>query len=110
MVDIQTYRQMQADAMGEKDFQWNVTLLCRAFHLEHYHAHDSRRSEPGFPDSVICGPGGVIFRELKRQDGHLSAPQQRWLDALTQAGADAAVWRPSQLLDGFIEDVLRGLT
>ena len=59
-----------------------------------YHTHDSRRSPAGFPDRVYCGPGGVLFRELKTDTGKLTAAQEEWLEALHDAGMDVGVWRP----------------
>jgi hypothetical protein len=59
-----------------------------------YHTHNSRRSEPGFPDLTVVGAHGVLFRELKSERGRVTADQRRWLDALAAAGADVVVWRP----------------
>jgi len=67
---------------------------CRWGGLLTFHAYDSRRSEPGFPDLVVVGPHGVLWRELKSSRGRLTPEQVRWLDRLTEAGADADVWRP----------------
>lgn len=64
-----------------------------------YHTHDSRRSPAGFPDRVYCGPGGVLFRELKTDTGQLTPDQWEWLRSLQWAGLDAAVWRPSDWPD-----------
>ena len=60
-----------------------------------YHTHDSRRSEPGFPDVVVVGPHGLLWRELKSSTGRLTPDQRVWLDKLRQAGSDVDVWRPS---------------
>jgi hypothetical protein len=52
----------------------------------------------GFPDLVLAHPTrGVIFAELKAQRGKTSPEQDAWLDCLTTAGADTALWRPSDL-------------
>jgi hypothetical protein len=67
-----------------------------------YHTHDSRHSPSGFPDWVCVGPGGVLWRELKRQSGKLTTAQLEWLQALTGAGQDAGVWRPADLCSGRI--------
>lgn len=91
-----------------------------------YHTHDSRRSEPGFPDIVLVQPaemqtvqtyggpvqivgipGRVLFRELKTQKGKVTPEQARWLDALQRAGADVKVWRPFDWGGGMIEEELR---
>jgi hypothetical protein len=64
-----------------------------------YHTHDSRYSAAGFPDWVFCGPGGVMYRELKTEKGKVSPNQETWINALLQAGCDARVWRPADLLN-----------
>lgn len=48
----------------------------------------------GFVDLVLVRER-TLFRELKAERGRLGPNQQRWLDALSTAGADVAVWRPS---------------
>lgn len=54
----------------------------------------------GFPDLVLVHPQrGVLFRELKSSTGRVRDDQQAWLDVLVAAGADAGVWRPSDLDD-----------
>ncbi len=81
--------------MTEAELLSTVRDACKWAGLLCYHTHCSRRSEPGFPDLVVVGPRGVIFRELKAERGRLTADQQTWLDRLAEAGADAAVWRPA---------------
>lgn len=49
----------------------------------------------GFPDLVLTqAEGGTVFRELKRDATKLDADQEAWGKALTDSGADWAVWRP----------------
>ena len=60
----------------ERDFQRAVCQLAKALGCIVYHTHDSRRSEPGFPDLVIVGKRGFMFRELKQPKG-ISAPSSR---------------------------------
>lgn len=81
----------------ETELYESIRQLTRTLGLRLYHTHDSRRSYSGFPDIVIVGPGGVLFRELKRQDEYPTAAQRAWLEALTAAGADAAVWGPADM-------------
>ena len=83
----------------ERDFQASVVSLAKLHGLLAYHTHDSRRSEPGFPDLVIVGPNGVLYRELKTMTGRVHPNQQKWIRALADAGADVAVWRPDQWPD-----------
>ena len=88
------------EAMTERKFQ---ALVNRTF-SEHgflvYHTHDSRRSEPGFPDTVMVKNGVVIFAELKREKGRVSPAQARWLKALEEVSGSTPrvktrLWKPS---------------
>jgi hypothetical protein len=87
--------------MSEADWQLRLTDLCDHLGLKWHHETDSRRSKEGFPDLVICGPGGVLFTELKRQSGKVTRAQDEWLNALSLAGALAVVWRPSDWPDAY---------
>lgn len=102
------YRARQAAAMTEAVLQTRVIAHARATGWLAYHTHDSRRSQPGFPDLVLVSErrGRVLFRELKTERGRLSEPQREWLRALAAAGQDAAVWRPTDL---FADRVLNEL-
>ncbi|WP_372699404.1 VRR-NUC domain-containing protein [Arthrobacter sp. JSM 101049] len=84
-------------AWSEKEFQEQVVAGAKSLGWLVYHTHDSRRSEPGFPDLVLVQPvrGRVLFRELKTQKGRTTQAQDTWIEALTRAGQDAAIWRPS---------------
>lgn len=103
------YAHLMAAQMTEKVFQQAVeNLALRAGWLV-YHTHDSRRSQPGFPDLVLVHGARrlVLFRELKTQAGKTSPAQKRWIAELKAAGADAAVWRP---LDWHTHVIHRTLT
>lgn len=63
----------------------------------------------GFPDLVIVGPGGVLYRELKSATGTFSEEQDMWLAVLKRAGQNAEGWRPADLRSGRIERELRAL-
>ncbi len=99
-----------AAMMTEAKLQETVRQLCVNLGLYHYHPHDSRHSAGGWPDSVIAGPRGILFRELKRQDKSPTAEQARVGALLTAAGADYAVWRPLDLLDGTIAREVAAIT
>lgn len=86
--------EMSKPHIPEHQFQTKVVDLCKWYRLMVYHTYDSRRSNPGFPDLVIVGPGGVIFAELKSSTGKVSLAQQEWIDKLNSAGGTAYVWRP----------------
>lgn len=87
--------------MSEALLDQQIRTMAASLGLLRFHVYNSRHSEPGFPDLVIVGTR-VLWRELKTQRGKVSAAQRQWIRALTDAGQDAAVWRPSQLLDGTI--------
>lgn len=94
-------------SMPENELLAAVREACRVLGLLAYHTYRSDRSEPGFPDLVIVGPRGVLFRELKTEKGRPSHHQEKWIAALQAAGADAAIWRPSDLFNGRITSELR---
>ena len=88
--------------MTEGELERHVRRLLADLRLYGYHTHDSRRSAPGFPDWVIIGRAGVLFRELKSAAGELSPEQRRVRNLLMAAGQDWAVWRPADLASGRI--------
>ena len=93
--------------MNEAELEKEVHGLIKFYGLFGFHAHDSRRSVgKGFPDWVICGKGGLLFRELKSDHGELSPEQRRWRNILLASGQDWAVWRPADLVSGRIENEL----
>lgn len=81
-------------ALTEKQFQQRVLDLAALKGWKAYHTHDSRRSQPGWPDLVLIRGQRGIFAELKTDTGRVSAAQQEWLDAIAGTGAEVAVWRP----------------
>lgn len=77
-----------------------------------YATHDSRRSEPGFPDLVLVKPPRVIFAELKTEKGRIRKGkwnrgktrwlpgQDDWLNALLECpGVEPCLVRPAGLED-----------
>ena len=109
-MDLARYRAGAAAQMREAALQAQIIDLAQGLHWRCYHTHDSRRSQPGWPDLVLASrqQGRVLFRELKRQQEKPTPKQQTWLDDLTAAGLDAGVWRPLDLIEGRIEADLRG--
>lgn len=94
-----------AEPMSEAQLQAAVLDLCKLRGLYAYHTHDSRRSQAGFPDLVIAGFHGHLFRELKAGRGRTSAAQANWLHRLGASG-DAAIWTPADLRSGRIQKEL----
>lgn len=65
-----------------------------------YHTHDSRGSEPGFPDIVATNGEQLLFSELKSNKGKLTMEQQQWLELLRRIpNLDVHLWRPSHMAD-----------
>lgn len=92
--------------------QRNVLDLCRHLHLHTAHfrpgmfSPDPKTGErrwltavsgdgKGWPDLYVCGPGGMLWREIKGAREAVSAEQRQWLEWLREAGGDADVWRPA---------------
>jgi hypothetical protein len=98
-----------AAAMSERELENSIRAILADLSLRWYHTFDSRRSSSGFPDLTIVG-SSVLFRELKREGKNPTAAQQAWLDALTAAGEDADVWRPSDLYSGRIGKELAAIS
>jgi hypothetical protein len=85
-----------APTVSEKGFQAAVVQLAKLQGWMAYHTHDSRRSEPGFPDCVLARAPRLILAELKRETGQLTEEQQAWLDELAGCGSvEVYVWRPA---------------
>lgn len=81
--------------LTEAQFLHRVKELAHFLGWLTYHTYDSRGSEPGFPDLVLCHPSrGFLITELKTDAGVLRACQKRWLLLLQTAGIEVHVWRP----------------
>lgn len=94
--------------MTEEQLLQSVRACARTLGWLTYHTRDSRGSDPGFCDLVLCSGKRVVFVELKSKTGRLSEAQKLWLNLLTAAGAEVLVWRPHDWLTGAIERCLRG--
>jgi hypothetical protein len=102
------YRAQQFGAMSEEVFQARVEQLATQLGWSFYHTHNSRRSQPGYPDLHLWHPKyGQLFRELKTMKGKQSVKQLEVEASMRAAGVKVAVWRPADL-DGLILEELRG--
>lgn len=95
-----------ASVMTERQLLEVVLRLAATLGWLTYHTHDSRRSQPGFPDLVLVRGSVILYRELKTERGKIGPVQQVWLDRLRGAGADAGIWRPNSWFLGVIEEEL----
>lgn len=70
----------------EADFQDNIIEYATFFRWLVYHTHDSRRSEPGFPDLVLVKRPRLLLWEVKgvtkKGPGQPEAEQYEWLEEL----------------------------
>lgn len=79
----------------ENRFVDKVREIARAYGWRTYHTRDSRGSEPGFPDLVLCRPPDLWIVEGKRdRKQRPTDEQQAWLDDLALCGVRVAVWTP----------------
>ena len=73
-------------------------------HIDTPHHNKRRQNLIGFPDLFLCGPRRVAFRELKKEYGRISSPEQTtWKYRLKAAGQDWDLWKPSDLESGRID-------
>ena len=108
-------------AMSEDDLLDTVVELAQLLGILTHHCRPARtkgrdgqdrwvtpiKGDKGFPDCVLAGARGVLYRELKAEKGRLSEEQNVWIARLRRAGADAAVWKPSDLATGRIQRELQ---
>lgn len=97
--------------LTEAQFQQQVIDLAKLHgYTLIYHTHDSRRSQPGFPDLVLVSEHRcrALFRELKTDGGRLTQAQFLWVTGMQLAKLNAGVWRPADLESGLIIKQLRG--
>lgn len=94
--------------MSEAEFQSQVIEIARMYgwKVSHFRPAQIRpgrwatpiQGDAGFPDLVLAHPTrGVLFAELKKEKGRLSAGQVAWIRTLIAGGAEAYVWYPSDL-------------
>lgn len=99
--------------IAERQLQSAVDGRAEACGLLVYHTQDSRRSHPGFPDSVYgCetgeDAGRLIIAEFKIPPNTVEPAQARWLRTFVQHGTlEVYVWTPQDWQE--IANVLAGL-
>jgi hypothetical protein len=92
----------------ESEFQSQVIMLARLFGWLVMHTRTVQirpgvwatplQGDSGFPDLVLAHEyRGVLFAELKSEDGRVGHEQQDWIDTLLAGGAEVHVWRPKDL-------------
>jgi VRR-NUC domain-containing protein len=101
----------------ERQFERAIVEYAQLNGWMTWHAYDSRRSTPGWPDLAMARGGRLVLAELKTEKGRVSRDQQAWLDALGiqdeyarrflagQSRLQVFLWRPSDWPE--VEWVLR---
>lgn len=85
--------------MNHAELQAHVIASCGARRL-HVHHCPMLASSPGFPDLVIIGRSGVLWRELKVPPDTLTGAQRALGYALEASGQDWATWIPEDWESG----------
>lgn len=94
--------------MTEAHFQTQVEQLAGFYGWNlRYHTHDSRRSNKGWPDLVLCRPPEILFVEIKGAKTRVTVEQREWIAALTACGLETYLWRPADF-DALHERLARG--
>ena len=113
-------RTVLARAMSEAQLQQAVIEAAKfnGWHIAHFRAGMTRRGRwvtpvsgdgAGFPDLVLAHPDrGVLFVELKAEQGKMTSRQAIWLTLLGTCNK-TYVWRPRDWLAGTILAILRGI-
>lgn len=96
--------------VSEKVFTQQVMAEAKANGWMCYHTHDSRRSQPGYPDISAVHPNrpelGHVYMELKVGKNKPTTDQDTWLLSLEASGDRVFVFRPTDWDE--IRSVLRG--
>lgn len=87
---------LRSRQVTEREFLQQIRTLARTMNWLCYHTHDSRRSEPGFPDLVLTKGARLIFAELKTDIGKTTNEQIVWMASLEATGAEVYIWRPRE--------------
>jgi SAM-dependent methyltransferase len=90
--------------LPESAFQQQVVDIATRLGYKHFHVHDSRRSDPGWPDIVFAhdDKGRLVFVEIKSDDGEASPEQTAWHDTLAKCDMEIYLVYPRHL-DEIIE-------
>jgi hypothetical protein len=100
-------------AITERYLQDRIRELCDGLGLAVQHIERADLAKawlPGWPDLWICGPRGILYRELKDAVGRSTPAQRRVALIIGLAGGDWDIWRPRDLLSGRIAAELTAIS
>ena len=107
VVASEEYGRLVAQSLSERQWQDLVIGAAKALGWIVYHTHDSRRSEPGFPDLILIRGNVLVAVELKTMKGRVRPEQVLWVEAFAGVSqVSSMLARPSDWEQ--IERVLRG--
>ncbi len=106
IADTQAANVAIAKTVPERELQSSVIRYAQVLGWRCYHTHDSRRSNPGFPDIVLVRDGRVVYAELKKHGKSPTLEQREWLGDLVSSGQEVYVWRPMDWLGYEIQRLL----
>lgn len=96
--------------MSEADLDYHIRAWSKDLGLAAFHHPESRGARRGWPDWVIYGPYGLIFREGKGVRGRASPYQLQVIADLRALGYDAGFWWPLDAVEGRVLDELRAIS
>jgi hypothetical protein len=93
-----------AESLPESAFQQQVVDIATRLGYKHFHVHNSRRSDPGWPDIVFAHDGKcrLVFVEFKIEGGKVTPEQTAWHDTLAKCDMEIYLVYPRHL-DEIIE-------
>jgi len=89
--------------VSEREFLRQVIEAAQALGFLVYHTHDSRRSQPGFPDLVMVRGYRLVALELKVGRRKPTPEQLLWLHALREVWQVDATWAKPEDWDSIME-------
>lgn len=92
-----TARAVVASAATEAEWQATLIAAARAAGWWVMHHHDSRGTEPGWPDLTCIRGKELVYIECKSERGRLTGPQMIVLGMLAETGTEVIVARPSDV-------------
>ena len=95
-------------SISERELQQHVVAIAQALGWAVFHPWTSVHSAAGWPDLFMVRGPRALAVELKSDTGKVTWQQTAWLGDLGRVpGIETGLWRPADLLSGYIERELR---
>jgi len=82
------------ESMSEAELQLYIKETAILFEWWYFHDEDSRRNEPGLPDTILIKPPYMVWNENKTMKGRLRNDQKICLNKLSASHQIVYLWRP----------------